>query len=194
MERLPLACEAFYDANFLDVGEANTLFDEILTEFNVTNNTIKMADGSEHSAVLGSFTFTDVHLTSFDALPEVWGDRAPWTSSLAEVRDRLFQKTGIRFQVGRCIYYRNGADGMAFHADLPAYGATDAIASLSLGAEREFLFRRCSDPSDRLSIVLASGSLLFMGQGCQENYEHSLPQAPHCNAARLNLTFRKYGW
>ena len=37
------------------------------------------------------------------------------------------------------------------------------IASLSLGAEREFAFRSLADPSDQLSLVLKNGSLLFMG-------------------------------
>ena len=58
---------------------------------------------------------------------------------------------------------------MGFHRDLPAYGDTSAIASLSLGAEREFIFRKTTNPDERFAIPLISGSLLFMGKGCQEN-------------------------
>ncbi|MGK7905655.1 MAG: alpha-ketoglutarate-dependent dioxygenase AlkB [Synechococcus sp.] len=66
-----------------------------------------------------------------------------------------------------------------------------AIASLSLGGKRKFIFRSTSDPTERFAISLSPGSLLL---GCQESYEHGLPLDKHCSEARLNLTFRKYGW
>ncbi len=100
----------------------------------------------------------------------------------------------MRFQVARCVYYRDGSEGVGFHRDLPAYGSTSVIASLSLGTEREFVFRSTSDPAERFAIRLASGSLLLMGEGCQELYEHGLSYNENCHEARLNLTFRKYGW
>ena len=194
MQSLPLNCQAFYHSGFLSEAEASALFDEITSVFDVTNKIVRMHDGSEHIAEAGSYIFADAELTSYNSLPEVWGGRSEWTVSLASIRDKITRETGVEFQVARCIYYHDGSEGVDFHRDLPAYGNTNEIASLSLGAEREFILRNISDPEDKYSIRLASGSLLFMGEGTQEHYEHSLPHDENCHSARLNLTFRKYGW
>jgi len=99
----------------------------------------------------------------------------------------------VNFQVARCAYYANGSEGMDFHSDQPAYGDTSAIASLSLGVEREFVFRDIRS-GELYCLRLQPGSLLFMGQGCQEKYEHALAKDETCATPRLNLTFRKFGW
>ncbi|MFL6332039.1 MAG: alpha-ketoglutarate-dependent dioxygenase AlkB [Pyrinomonadaceae bacterium] len=194
MKSLPIQCEAYYRADFLSGAEAEALFSEILSGFDVIDRSVRMFDGTEHINETGAYLFADPELTSFDAFPDVWGQRSPWTDSLALVRDRITEQTGVRFQVARCVYYKDGSEGVDFHRDLPAYGATSAIASLSLGAEREFIFRSTSDAAERFSIHLSSGSLLFIGKGCQELYEHALPRDECCAKPRLNLTFRKYGW
>jgi hypothetical protein len=191
---LPINCEASYRPNFLNPGEAAALFSELVGGYEVTNKVIRMVDGSNHLAETGIYMFADAELVSFDALPEVWGGRAPWPESLAEVRDRIKDETGIRFQVARCVYYCNGSEGMGFHIDEPAYGPTRSIASVSLGAEREFVFRSLSDRDDELSITLGDGSLLYMGKNCQNRYQHGLPRRDDCTAPRINLTFRMYGW
>ena len=192
--RLPIDCEAFYDPDFLRFAEAKALFSEIFSGFDVTNKVVKMCDGSEFISETGAYMFADPELTSLKALPEVWGGRSPWTESLARVRHQIEQETGIRFQVARCIYYKDGSEGVGFHRDLPAYGSTSVIASLSLGAERKFVLRKISNPTERFAIRLRPGSLLIMGKGCQDLYEHALPHDVQCSQARLNLTFRKYGW
>ena len=194
LEPISIDCEAAYCANFLAPTAAAALFDELVGGYDVTNNIMKMADGSEHIAETGVYLFTDSELTSFDAFPEAWGGRSEWPASLASVRDQIEELVGVRFPVARCVYYRDGSEGMDFHTDPPAYGPTDSIASLSLGAEREFILRSRSNEDETFRIMLASGSLLHMGKHCQERYEHGLPRSKDCVAPRLNLTFRKYGW
>ena len=191
---LPLDCEAAYWRGFLDPDEAKALFVELQSSYELTDKTCTMGDGTVHEAALGTFLFTDAELTSLEALPEAWGRRAEWPASLATVRDRIETELGMRFQVARCVYYADGSEGMSFHTDLPAYGSTDAIASMSLGAEREFRFRSISDPDDEYGVTLHDGSLLFMGKGCQDRYQHGLPLCDDCRDPRINLTFRKYGW
>ena len=192
MTALPLSCETSYQADFLTEDEALNLFNEIVTNFDVTNKTITMADGSTFLSNTGIYMFTDPELTSFSALNETWGKRSVWTPSLIKIRDRIKAITGVQFHVARCIYYRDGSEGVDFHRDYPAYGPTTVIASLSLGAEREFAFRSVTNPTDNYSISLANGSLLVMGKGSQESYEHSLPVDNRCDQPRLNLTFRVY--
>lgn len=191
---LPVDCEAAYCQTFLTSRDATLLFDELVSGYDVTNKVVQMADGQEFVSDNGVYLFADLELTSYDALPAVWGGRSVWPDSLAHVRDMITQTTGVRFPVARCVYYQNGTEGMGFHSDPPAYGATDAIASLSLGAERKFVLRSLSDNKDELALNLAHGSLLFMGEQCQERYAHGLPTDKRCLSPRLNITFRKYGW
>lgn len=193
MNSLPLDCEAKYWKRFLDPVEAEKLFEQLSSQFEVKNRIIKMEDGSEHEGETGMFLFTDANLTSFEAFPSVWGGRSEWPASLAVVRDRIESEIGIRFPVARCVYYRDGNDGMEFHSDPPAYGSTDSIASLSLGSEREFVFRSLVDTEDIYTLTLATGSLLYMGDHCQDRYEHGVPRC-ESKEPRINLTFRKYGW
>lgn len=193
MESLPLDCDVKYWKCFLDPAEAEQLFEELSGQYNLTNRIVKMADGSEHEAETGVFLFADAELTSYEAFPEVWGGRSEWPASLAVVRDRIESEIGIRFPVARCVYYRDGNDGMEFHTDLPAYGSTDSIASLSLGAQRKFAFRSLMDTQDIYTFTLATGSLLYMGEYCQKRYEHGVPRC-ESTEPRINLTFRKYGW
>lgn len=194
MTSLPLKCDAYYLANFLSEQQATALYAEIMSIFDVTDKRIAMADGGEYIAETASYIFTDEQYTSFDALPEVWGARSPWTVLLAAVREQIHQQTGVGFQVARCVYYQDGTEGVSFHRDLPAYGSTSQIVSLSLGAERDFAIRHGEEDKDPFILSLASGSLLFMGEGFQDVYEHSLPLDEQCHQPRLNLTFRKYGW
>lgn len=192
MIELPLNCEATYQELFLAADESDLLFRELTENYELTNQTIKMADGTEVVGEVGAYMFTDPELTSFDALPEVWGGRSPWATSLAGIRDRIERVTGARYQVARAIYYPDGSHGMDFHRDFPAYGPTCPIASISLGAEREFVFRPLDPEEERYSLVLKQGSLLVMGENCQERYEHGVPRCDAAIGPRINLTFRRY--
>jgi hypothetical protein len=185
MTALPLDCQAAYCADFLPVEEAATLLDELLAGYDLTS--------PPRFGVTPVYMFGDAECLSLDALPAVWGERAVWPDALAAVRDRIAERVGIRFEVARTVYYPDGNAEMGFHTDLPAYGNTDTIASLSLGAERDFALRRIDQPDEQLTIRLAPGSLLFMGPGTQQRYEHALLPETSCSDARLNLTFRRFG-
>ncbi|MFT5129701.1 MAG: hypothetical protein ACI8W8_003329 [Rhodothermales bacterium] len=186
MTPLPLDCEAAFCPDFLGADEAAELFAELLADYSVT--------APSQFGGLPVFMFGDPVCITAAALPEVWGGRAEWPASLAAVRDRIAEETGIRFEVARTVYYHDGQAKMGFHSDLPAYGCTKNIASLSLGAEREFVLRRGDSPEDRLSVQLTPGSLVFMGPGTQQRYEHGLLPDPNCHEPRLNLTFRRFGF
>ena len=192
MQKLPIEAEALYQPDFLSFNQSTALYEELMAVFSVQDKYVSMADGSSYEATLATYLFTDLELCSYDKMHQLWGRRSLWTHSLETVRDRIHDLTGTRFQVARCLYYRDGQDEIAFHQDLPAYGSTKLIASLSLGAPRTFVFRKIDDPLETYSLVLESGSLLIMGEGCQEQYEHSLPCDDQCTQGRLNLTFRQY--
>ena len=76
-------------------------------------------------------------------------------------------------------------------------GDDPMVASISLGATRDFLFRAISPINATASallpncgkVALEHGSLLVMGRGVQSTYQHSLPKRAHAGR-RVNLTFR----
>ncbi|TMN89927.1 alpha-ketoglutarate-dependent dioxygenase AlkB, partial [Pseudoalteromonas sp. S558] len=66
--------------------------------------------------------------------------------------------------------------------------------SISLGAEREFLIRSQSNIQEQHSLTLEDGSLLIMGKGFQDNYQHALASAPKATRPRFNISFRQFAW
>jgi alkylated DNA repair dioxygenase AlkB len=114
----------------------------------------------------------------------------PWTPVLAGLRDRVAGACGARFNSVLANLYRDGADGMGWHADdEPELGPEPVIASLSLGAARRFLLRQRGG-TQRLGLELPHGSLLVMAGATQARYQHALPKTRRPVTARLNLTFR----
>jgi alkylated DNA repair dioxygenase AlkB len=80
---------------------------------------------------------------------------------------------------------------MGWHADdEPELGAQPVIASLSLGATRQFHLRGRNAPT-RLRLSLGHGSLLLMRGSTQQHYQHALPRTARPCGVRLNLTFRR---
>ena len=118
-------------------------------------------------------------------------DPLPWTQPLEQIRSRLFDLTGSRFNSVLLNLYRNGRDGMGWHADdEPELGRDPVIASVSLGAPRRFCFRHRRDRTLKLDLTLSHGSLLLMSGATQHHWVHALPKTSLPTDRRLNLTFR----
>ena len=114
----------------------------------------------------------------------------PWTVELLELRQRVQQLTGERFNSCLLNLYHTGEEGMAWHSD----DETDlkkngAIASLSLGAERKFAFKH-KQSKEKVELYLEHGSLLVMKDTTQSHWLHRLPPTKKVTTARINLTFR----
>jgi alkylated DNA repair dioxygenase AlkB len=65
------------------------------------------------------------------------------------------------------------------------------IASISLGAERDFYLRLRDTHEVAVKINLAHGSLLMMKEQTQKFYQHQVPKRAKCMTPRINLTFRR---
>ncbi|WP_148862238.1 alpha-ketoglutarate-dependent dioxygenase AlkB family protein [Marinobacter fonticola] len=118
----------------------------------------------------------------------------PWAAALRPVLARLNELAGERFNSVLCNWYRNGQDSMGWHSDNePELGPEPVIASLSLGAERVFQFRRRGESRLYRSIPLPHNSLLIMPRGLQTRYQHQLPKTRKVSGERFNLTFRRIG-
>lgn len=116
----------------------------------------------------------------------------PWPPALAAVRERLSERTGARFDYVLGNLYPDGRAGLGWHADDEDDLALDApIASVSLGAARDFALRLGKRGPAALTLRLAHGSLLVMGGATQRHYQHRVPARLRCEAPRVNLTFRR---
>ena len=134
----------------------------------------------------------------------------PWSPAAAELREALQVLTGWRFNSLLLNRYRDGRDAMGWHADdEPELEPTAPIASLSLGAPRDFRLRPQPSPRNRaavasgscqlpagfddctpFSIPLHNGDLLLMEPPTQLWWQHALPRRLRLQQQRLNLTFR----
>lgn len=86
-------------------------------------------------------------------------------------------------------HYRNGRDHMGWHRDNEREIDGLWIASVSLGATRDFKVRRRGE-REAMVVPLAHGDLLLM-RNFQEDYEHALPKRLRVEGPRLNFTFRR---
>jgi alkylated DNA repair dioxygenase AlkB len=115
----------------------------------------------------------------------------PWTPTLRRVQRRVEELTGLRFNAVLLNLYRDGRDGMGWHADdEPELGPDPAIASVSLGAVRRFRMRHRRRKQQTLDIDLGHGSLLLMQGPTQHHWMHALPKTARPVGERINLTFR----
>lgn len=116
----------------------------------------------------------------------------PWTPALLRVRDRVTHLTGEAFNAVLLNLYRDGRDGMGWHADdEPELGRNPVIASVSLGATRRFCLRHRRRRELKLDLPLPHGSLLLMSGATQHHWVHALPKTRAAVGERINLTFRR---
>jgi alkylated DNA repair dioxygenase AlkB len=116
----------------------------------------------------------------------------PWTPELATIRERVIRLTGAPYNAVLLNLYRDGRDGMGWHADdEPELGPDPVIASVSLGATRRFCLRHRHRKALRLDLPLAHGSVLCMSGATQHHWVHALPKTAAAVGERINLTFRR---
>ena len=115
-----------------------------------------------------------------------------WTPLLAKIRTQVEAAAGQPLNGVLLNYYRDGQDSMGWHSDdEPELGANPLIASLSLGGERRFDWRRRGTSHIEHSLALTHGSLLVMAGATQHHWQHQVAKTRKPCAPRLNLTFRR---
>jgi len=107
----------------------------------------------------------------------------------AVIKEKLGRE--IEFNSVFCNLYQNGDNYIGWHADDEPGLASDLIASISLGATRDFKVRRNSDKAT-WTFPLGDGDLAVMYDDCQEKYKHSVPKRKKVTKPRINLTYRVY--
>lgn len=112
-----------------------------------------------------------------------------WNVVLLEVKSALEKLTGDAFNSVLINYYRDGQDSNGWHSDdEPELGKDPVIASVSLGAARDFHLRHKLS-KQKQNIALEHGSLLMMRGPTQRCWQHHVPKRAKADG-RINLTFR----
>jgi alkylated DNA repair dioxygenase AlkB len=116
---------------------------------------------------------------------------AEWHPEVTRLRQHLHSELGLEFNSALINAYRDGQDSMGWHSDdEPELGPGPVIASISLGAERQFRWRHKRSATTQ-GMKLGHGSLLLLGGQFQQEYQHSVPKTRTVTELRINLTFRR---
>ncbi|KAI9874098.1 MAG: hypothetical protein M1830_010193 [Pleopsidium flavum] len=127
----------------------------------------------------------------------------PIPQCLDELRKVTEVSTEATYNFCLVNYYATGSDSISFHSDDERFlGPNPSIASLSLGAKRDFLMKHkpippstspAPIPAAPLKLPLASGDMVLMRGPTQSNWLHSIPKRKggESDRGRINITFRK---
>ena len=126
-----------------------------------------------------SYTYSRINLLALE-----------FPSWMEDLRRRVELSTSETFNAILVNYYRDGKDSNDWHSDdEKELGAYPIIASVSIGAERVFHLRH-KVTKQKIKMNLPHGSLLLMGAGIQEYWQHKLSKTSLQVGPRINLTLR----
>ncbi|KAJ9319418.1 hypothetical protein DTO271D3_187 [Paecilomyces variotii] len=138
-------------------------------------------------------TKTPISRTKYKCTPR------PIPSCLETVRKQIESVCGATFNFCLINYYASGEDSISYHSDDERFlGPEPTIASLSLGARRDFLMKhkpfQSGGERGTLKLPLGSGDMVVMRGETQANWLHSIPKRKgggEADRGRINITFRK---
>ncbi|MGK4568512.1 alpha-ketoglutarate-dependent dioxygenase AlkB family protein [Flavobacterium sp. 3HN19-14] len=184
---LPYDGTAFYYGTVLKSAEAQHYFEKLMQDDNFKNDEViifgKHIVTKRKIAWYGDneFLYTYSNTTK---------QAHPWTPELLELKQKVEEITGTSFNSCLLNLYHDGDEGLSWHSDNEEpLGKNPVIASLSLGAERKFMFKH-KTTKETVSIILENGSLLVMKDATQTHWAHQLPKSKKVKRARINMTFR----
>ncbi|XP_059194090.1 DNA oxidative demethylase ALKBH2 isoform X2 [Centropristis striata] len=153
--------------------------------------------GKVHNIPRKLATYGDTGLTY--SYSGVTRSACPWTATLEYIRDAVTKTTGQIFNFVLVNRYKDGQDHMGEHRDdEKELDPLCPIASVSLGATRDFIFRHRDARGKQsrrqikpVKLDLVHGSLLLMNSPTNTFWYHSLPVRKKVFQPRINLTFRR---
>ncbi|HEX9979208.1 MAG TPA: alpha-ketoglutarate-dependent dioxygenase AlkB [Flavobacterium sp.] len=184
---LPYDGEALYLEKFLNESESNYYFKALLETINWQSDQVKIF-GKINIMKRKTAWYGNAGLTySYSGSTK---QPLPWTKELLDLKALIEDASGKTFNSCLLNLYHDGDEGMSWHSDNEKeLGKNPTIASVSLGAERRFVFKN-KKTKETVAVILKSGSLLIMGGTTQDNWLHELPKTKKCSSPRINLTFR----
>jgi alkylated DNA repair dioxygenase AlkB len=187
-EVLPHDGSAVLHEAFLDPAEADAAFHQLRTRLPWESHDIVVFGRRHREPRLSTWHADDGISYTYSGLRRT---ALPFDPVLDDLRRRCAAAAGAPFNSVLVNLYRDGSDGVGWHADDEASnGREPVIASLSLGATRRFDLRHRGDGT-RASVDLGSGSLLVMSGLSQHCWVHQVAKTRKPVGPRINLTFRR---
>lgn len=175
-----------YFPDAFEMAGPSAIFKALASDLNWQQNTLQMFGRTVQTPRLeawyGEMNYTYSGRTFPQQLfPEI----------LHDLKSQTEEITGFTFNSALCNFYRDGSDGVSWHADDETeLGKNPVIASLSFGAKRTFQLRHKQDKARRYALDLVSGSLLFIHGNTQQDWLHQIPKTKKPTRERINITFR----
>ncbi|KAL2864817.1 alpha-ketoglutarate-dependent dioxygenase AlkB family protein [Aspergillus lucknowensis] len=170
--------------------DATSWFAEIPS---TTSDAVKNAESG--SVLLDSKSHQPIHKNKYQYTPR------PIPECLDTLRQAVEGAIGDGSPYNFCLvnYYATGDDSISYHSDDERFlGPNPSIASISLGAQRDFLMKHKPSQDAKVSnqpmkFSLASGDMVVMRGETQSNWLHSIPKhkGREAHKGRINITFRK---
>jgi len=184
---LPCDGTVHYHGPVLEAGGAQRYFEKLLHHIPWKNDAVTVF-GKHHVTARKVAWYGDSGLAYTYSGTTRHG--LPWTEELIELKTLSERLSGAKFNACLLNLYHHGSEGMGWHSDNEkSIVPLSAIASLSLGAAREFRFKHKHLPATA-KVLLESGSLLIMKDTTQTHWLHSIPKSKKILTPRINLTFR----
>ena len=184
---LPTDGEVYYFGKIFSEEEAEQYFDKLLRSINWNHDEI---------TIFGKKIITKRKVAWYgdSGLKYTYSKTTkialPWTSELLEIKKTIEGKSGETFNSCLLNLYHSGEEGMGWHSDDEKdLKKHSAIASISFGAERKFIFKH-KESKETVPLNLENGSLLLMKGTTQSHWVHRLPLTKKVENPRINLTFR----
>jgi alkylated DNA repair dioxygenase AlkB len=113
-----------------------------------------------------------------------------WTRPMEDIRTRVEDVAGL-LPSALVQLYPDGRAGLGWHRDK---GRPEVIASVSLGAERDFVFGVQEGRTIRETwrMRLPHGSLLVVPGDTNNALKHRVPESVSVSQPRVNITFRRF--
>ena len=182
-----LDAEVLYFSHLFEPSEANSLFLQLRQNIEWRQEQIKLY-GKVHylprlTAWYGNpaktYSYSGISITSLE-----------WIDALLAIKKRIESVSDYSFNSVLLNRYRNGSDGVSWHADdEPELGQNPVIGSVSFGEARPFQLKHNTLDQKR-KIILENGSYLLMKGRTQHCWLHQIPKSKRVLGERINLTFR----
>lgn len=185
-----------FHSDYLNKDEGDLIFNNLsaIFEKEVPNYIVNDKGDNLYKLKRKTLVYVDKDIDK-SVIPKIWGNNvkiSEFTDELLNLKNKLEVDLNFKFNICLVNYYNTGKNTIGWHSDQEEKGSTSCIASISLGSPRKFAFRKNNTHDIYSEIILPSHSLIVMGDGTQENYQHSVLIDKNCKAPRLNLTFRLF--
>ena len=180
--------DVIHFARLFDPYEANSLFLQLQQNIEWQQEQIKLYgqvyDLPRLTAWYGdpakTYSYSGISITSLE-----------WIEALLEIKRRIESVSDYSFNSVLLNRYRNGSDGVSWHADdEPELGQNPVTGSVSFGEARPFQLKH-KTLDEKRKIILENGSYLLMKGRTQHCWLHQIPKSKRVLGERINLTFRQ---